>query len=111
MGEVVLKDMTLKIKVYNYKNKWDRVVLDQEDNVIWEEHGKFLTGFDSTTEGILTWVEQMRTVPHWKIVNAQVEIIYEGNPLEDIPDNLDELAPEELATVLQELQIQTGQTE
>lgn len=104
MGDVVLKDMTLKIKVYEYKNKWDRVVTDQNESVIWEDLDKTITGQDATIEGLVAWITQMQQVPHWNIVNTQLEIIHAGDPLEDLPDNLEDLDVDELAQIVNTLQ-------
>ena len=75
MGKkVALKRMRLLVTVRLYEKTWDRVISDESNNVIWKDLDRVISENESTVQGLIEWVDQMKSIPHWNIVETEIKI-------------------------------------
>ena len=112
MGKTVtLKRMRLLVTVRLYEKTWDRVISDESNNVIWKDLDRVISENESTIQGLVEWVDQMKSIPHWNIVETDIKIWdYKGEtvPEEDlILEDSEQEALENAGVVLDEEQALT----
>lgn len=107
MGKKVeLKRMRLLVTVRLYEKTWDRVISDEKNNVIWKDLDRVISENEQSIQGLIEWVDQMKSIPHWNIVETDIKIWdYKGETLDQedlILEDSEQEALENAGVVLDE---------
>ena len=82
MGKIVPKRMRLTVTVRLYDKTWDRVITDDKENVIWKDLDRKISENETAIQGLAEWVDQMKQIPHWNIVETDIKMLDYKDDLE-----------------------------
>lgn len=63
--------MNIKLKFISHETTWDKIITDENDNIIQQDLRMELTEFNNTKDYFDGWENQIRNFPNYNVIEVE----------------------------------------